>query len=316
MGGTIMLALPLMGAIGAVIILAAIFAAVAFIGATIISIVFAAGTKKRRAEGRKLGGLIAVPIVLYVVSIPILVWFGATFVFPIVDDQLNVRYDDCRDAVVGHEPAELQDCLQTLTAPLPSEGKGSWESLLRLAVEYGDDECVQVIFDQAERQQVSLDVDDSLPGYDSEGELTDATPPLLLALGFDYSTSDMIRVLLDEGADPNITVGEDAVSRLDVLEGETPLHLACQGVARAYIYVDDDERDALQLLEETDEVIDLLLASGADPSAVDGKGRTPWDVYVARVESFVEEGELTEDEAAAILAAREPSLLVEEEFLV
>lgn len=316
MGGTIVFAMFLMGAIGMVIVLAVIFAAVAFIGATIICIVFAAGAKRRRVEGRKLGGLIAVPIVLYVVSIPILVWFGAAFAFPIIDDQLNVRYDDCRDAVVGHDPAELQDSLRNLTEPLPAEGEGSWESLLRLAVEYGDDECVLVIFDQAERQQVSLDVDDPLPGYDSEGELTDATPALLLALGFDYSTFDMICVLLDEGADPNITVEESAVGRLDVPDGAAPLHLACQGVAQAYIYVDADERDALQLLEETDKVIDLLLESGADPSAVDGEGRTPWDIYVERVEGFVEDGELTEKEAAVVLAARGPSLLAEEEFLV
>lgn len=119
MGGTIVFAMFLMGAIGVVIFLAVIFAAVAFIGATIICIVFAAGAKRRRVEGRKLGGLIAVPIVLYVVSIPILVWFGATFVFPVSDDQHNARYDDRGGVVVAHEPAELNDCLQSLTAPVP-----------------------------------------------------------------------------------------------------------------------------------------------------------------------------------------------------
>ena len=305
MGGTFMLAVPIIGAVAIAMLVVVALAAVAFIGATVVSIVFAARTGKRRAQGKKLKGLIAIPIVLYAVSVPVLAWFAVVIAFPIIDADLTIRYDDCSEAIVTHDPIELRECLQTLTDPLPVEGEGSWEELLRVSIEYGDDECVRIVFDEADAQGAPLDVDAPLPSYDSEGVAGDAEPPLLLALGFCYSSPDMIRVLLDEGADPNIAAAAaDGIHASELSEGETPLHLACRGVAGASVYVDDDEQDALQVLGETDEVVDLLLAYGADPAIEDAEGRTSWDNYVARVARFVQYDDLSGDEADRILESR------------
>lgn len=300
-----MLALPIIGAVAIAVLVTVALAALVFIAATVVSIVFAARTKKRRAQGKKLKGLIAIPIVLYAVSVPVLVWFALVIAYPVVDAELTIRYDDCSEAVVTHDPIELRECLQNLTDPLPTEGEGSWEGLLRLTVEYGDDACTRIVFNEARNQGVPLDVDAPLPSYDSEGNEGDAEPPLLLALGFCYSSPDMIRVLLDEGADPNIVAAAaDGIHSSELSEGETPLHAACRGVAGVAVYVDDDENDALQVLEETDEVVDLLLAYGADPSAEDAEGRAPWDNYVACVKRFVQYYGLSEEEAALILEKR------------
>lgn len=305
MGGTFMLALPIIGAMAIAVLVAVALAAIAFIAATVVSIVFAARAGRRRAQGKKLKGLLAIPIVLYAVSVPVLGWFAVAVVCPIADSELTIRYDDCSEAVVTHDPAELRECLQTLTDPLPVEGEGSWEELLRVSIEYGDDECVRIVFDEAEAQGAPLDPDAPLSSYDSEGNAVDAEPPLLLALGFCYSSPDMIRVLLDEGADPNISVAvADGIRSHEFSEGETPLHLACSGVAGVSVYVDDDERDALQVLSETDEVVDLLLSHGADPAIEDAEGRTPWDNYTARVARFVQDDDLSESEAGRILERR------------
>lgn len=70
--------LAMMGAVT----LAIIVAITIFIAATIISIVFAAQRKQRREQGKKLGALIALPIALYTVSIPLLIVFSAAIFIP------------------------------------------------------------------------------------------------------------------------------------------------------------------------------------------------------------------------------------------
>ena len=305
MGGTSMLALPIIGAMALATFVTVALAAVLFVAATVVSIVFALGTKKRRIQGKKLKGLLAVPIVFYMASVPVLVWFTLCIAYPIIDSELTIRYDDCSKAVVSHDPGELRKCLQNLTDPLPVEGEESWEELLVLSVQYGDEDCVRIVFDGAKNQGVSLDADEPLPSYDSDGKVSEVEPPLLMALGFSYDSPDMIRTLLDEGADPNVVVSvNDGIESPELSEGETPLHLACRGVAGILVYTDSNDQDALQVLEETDEVVDLLLAYGADPSAKDAQGKTPWDNYTALVERFVQNGDLSSEDASRILKER------------
>ena len=75
--------LAMMGAVT----LAIIVAITLFIAATIISIVFAAQRKQRREQGKKLGALIALPIALYTVSIPLLIVFSAAIFIPFFPKQ-------------------------------------------------------------------------------------------------------------------------------------------------------------------------------------------------------------------------------------
>lgn len=81
MGGiSVLIMLGMASAIVLAVLALVVFAAMAFIAATVLSIVFACRTGTRRAQGKKLGGLLALPISLYVVSIPILVWFAVSWV--------------------------------------------------------------------------------------------------------------------------------------------------------------------------------------------------------------------------------------------
>ena len=100
----------------------------------------------------------------------------------------------------------------------------------------------------------------------------------------------------------------EGIESPELMEGETPLYLACRGVAGISVYTDSNDHDALQVLEETDEVVDLLLAHGANPSVKDAEGRTPWNNYTALVERFVEYGDLSSEEAAQILENRKDIL--------
>lgn len=309
MGGTLMLALPIIGVIAIGVLVVTALAAALFIAATLVSVVFAVGTKKRRLQGKKLKGLIAIPIIMYMASVPVLVWFSLHIAYPIIDADLTTRYDDCSQAVVSHDPLELRECLQNLTDPLPFEGEESWEDLLALSVEYGDEACVRIVLNEAKAQEVPLDVNAPLTRYDSEGNVSEVEPPLLMALGFSYNSPEMISTLLDEGANPNVVVSSsEGIESPELMEGETPLHLACRGVAGISVYTDSNDHDALQVLEETDEVVDLLFAHGANPSVKDAEGRTPWNNYTALVERFVENGDLSSEEAAQILENRKDIL--------
>lgn len=107
----------------------------------------------------------------------------------------------------------------------------------------------------------------------------------------------------------NVVVSSsEGIESPGLTEGETPLHLACRGVAGISVYTDSNDHDALQVLEETDEVVDLLLAHGANPSVKDAEGRTPWNNYTALVERFVEYGDLSSEEAVQILENRKDIL--------
>lgn len=54
-----------------------------FITATVITIIYACKSNERKIKGEKLGGKIAIPIVLYVISTPVLLLFLFSFIFSI-----------------------------------------------------------------------------------------------------------------------------------------------------------------------------------------------------------------------------------------
>ncbi len=105
MGGiSILMILAMMGAVT----LAIIIAITLFIAATIISIVFAAQRKQRREQGKKLGALIALPIALYTVSIPLLIVFSAAIFIPFFQSSTTITYEDCSQAIISHDFEQLE----------------------------------------------------------------------------------------------------------------------------------------------------------------------------------------------------------------
>lgn len=54
-----------------------------FIAATVITIIYVCKSNERKIKGEKLGGKIAIPIVLYVISTPVLLWFFITFIYSV-----------------------------------------------------------------------------------------------------------------------------------------------------------------------------------------------------------------------------------------
>lgn len=81
MGGcSVLMLLSLLTAVGAVLFCVFLGAAGLFFIATVVSVVFAVRTPKRRERGKKLGPLLAVPLVLYAVSIPVLIYFAVKWI--------------------------------------------------------------------------------------------------------------------------------------------------------------------------------------------------------------------------------------------
>lgn len=309
MGGISVLALFAMMGTAAVALLAVAGIALAlFFAAVVVSIVFAARTKARHARGKKLGGLIAIPIVLFALSVPVLVWFTASFLVPLAHEAATSDYDDCSTAVTTHDSSLLGEHLAVVGAALPLEGPQSWESLLRISVEYGDADCARVVLDEARAQDVPLDIDAPLADYDVDGRPFDETPALLLAVGDEYSSPDMVEALLEHGADPNVTLGVSGTrpgssGEWGIDSQATPLHLACAGVGGSWRFADAGFDDG-RLLSETDEVVDLLVGHGASLGVRDGKGRTPWEVYRGLIGDMQETGSLSAAQTRDILAAR------------
>ena len=62
--------------------LAFLVAAAMFIAAIIVTIVFALRTPSRHRQGKKLGGLIAVPIVLFVLSLLVIIHITESVIIP------------------------------------------------------------------------------------------------------------------------------------------------------------------------------------------------------------------------------------------
>ncbi len=176
---------------------------------------------------------------------------------------------------------------------VPDDGEESYRSLVRLAIEYGDEECVEVLLNDAEEKSSPVDLNVPLDEYNDEGVVTGAEYALAMATDlFFFSSVDMIQVLLEYGANVNV---------LDEY-GNTPLYNACSG------FCSNKFNDEPEQLVETEEVIDVLLEAGADTSAINEEGLTPWDAYQQTIREYEELGAITSEEAAALLSERSETL--------
>ena len=298
MGGfTVAIMFAMMGAFALVIMGVLAVALAAFVAATAVSIVFFCRRKKRAEQGKRLKGLLAVPLVLYALSIPVLVWFAVVWVVPYAADVEGDEFADFSQAVASHEPGALQECFDAGAFSFPSEGPNSLASLLEVAISYGDASCAETVLAEAAALGAPLDVNEPLPSYTVDGEPYDAEYALVRAAGRDYSSARMLGVLLEAGADPN------AASLLDSGTAR-PLHLVCDvswtfGLSGAEL-----ER----ALADAGSAIDLLLAHGADPAAVDAEGRTAGERYVERLGSLVDGGALDRERADRLVAQRAADL--------
>ena len=291
MGGiSVLVMLSVMGALALVLI----GALALFVAATVVSIVFAVRTKNRREQGKKLGARIAIPIAFYAISLPVLIFFAAGVLVPAFQSGTTTSYEDCSRAVVTHEPDQLERCLDAPELQLPEYGPQSYRSLLRVAIEYGDEECARTILEDAESKDRPIDLEQPLADYDADGNPTSADHALCLATSASFSSLDMVQTLVDFGADVNDA--DDA--------GNTPLHNACDDHCTTAIASDTSSAS----LAETDAAIDLLLQAGADPSVRDDEGATPWDRYRETMHRYTADGVLTKEEATAHLAERAKTL--------
>lgn len=301
MGGISVLALfAMMGVLSIVFLTAAAL----FLAATVVSVVFAIRTKKRHAQGKRLRGLIAIPIAMYVVSVPVLLFFSISVIFPACHDGATTDYFDCSNAITRHDPTSLEQALDAPELQLPDDGPQSYRSLVRVGIAYGDEQCVEVVLADARDKGRPVDLNDPLGDYDFEGErIVSSEYALISVTSTDFSSLDMVRVLLDYGADANVA---------DVC-GRTPLHYACVLPCENGSASVEGSSNAASSLREADEVIDLLLSSGADISAKDQNGATPWDLYRSAVRSCTEAGTLSSEDAVEALSDRSEVLEYAEE---
>lgn len=284
--------LVMLAAMGA-LTFALIAAVVMLIAAIVVTAVFAARTKKRRERGKKLGGLVAIPIVLYALSIPVLVFFAAAVFVPAFHAGVTTDYDDCSQAIVSHEPSELDRALEAPDLELSDDGVHSYRNLLRVAIEYGDEECARVLLEDAQEKGRPIDLDEPLAKYDSDGGPVSTEYAIVMATSTSYSSMNMVETLIEFGADVN--VADEA--------GRTPLHHACEGAC-----VNGVTDTGTFAIKDTNAAVDALLAAGADIEARDEGGRTPWDEYRGMVRDNVDDGKITYEEALEILEERAPTL--------
>lgn len=175
-----------------------------FVAAIVVAIVFAVRTPLRRQQGKKLGGLIAIPIVLFVLSLLVIVPITATVVIPAYQSSTTTTYSDCSNAVVTHDADRLDQVLDAPDLNLEIEGQESYRNLLRLTIIYGDAECAETILVDAEEKGLTIDLNQPLIDYDIDGNATDSEYALIMATSTHYSSLEMMNVLIEYGADPSI----------------------------------------------------------------------------------------------------------------
>lgn len=291
MGGiSVLILLAVMSSIAFVIVAALAL----FVAATVISIVFAARTKQRHAQGKKLGPLIAIPISFYAFSIPVLILLGALVLVPAYSSSITTTYQDCSQAIVSHDPEELELCLSAPDLDLADEGPTSYRTLLYIALVYGDEECAGAILTKAKTTDRPIDLNKPLIKYNSDNNPKSSDYALNLATSTSFSSLDMMQMLIDFGADTNSA--DDA--------GNTPLHNACQDNCTTALASDTSSAS----LSETDAAIDLLLSEGANIQIENQLGKTPWDCYVQTMKRYVDDGVLTQAEATVHLDERAKTL--------
>lgn len=92
MGGfsVVLLMLLLMLVFAIVFIIVGIMAIIMFIVATILTITFIVKNEERKASGKQLGGKVAIPVILYLISIPILIFMRSViFSFVVTDNNIS-----------------------------------------------------------------------------------------------------------------------------------------------------------------------------------------------------------------------------------
>lgn len=73
----VLLALLAMLVFAIVFIMVGIMAIIMFIAATVLTILFILKNEEWKARGKQIGGKVAIPVILYLISIPILIFMGS-----------------------------------------------------------------------------------------------------------------------------------------------------------------------------------------------------------------------------------------------
>lgn len=271
MGGcSVLILLGILASVGIVFLTVFLGALGLFIAAVIITIVFAVGTKRRKAEGRKLGALVAIPVILYVISIPVLLFSTVTVIVPTVVSSVTLDYDDAAEAVRTGDTNRLIACLDSLSFSFDAEQGDTPEDLLYIAITYERSESVDVLLDWLEEHDTPIDLNSPIPRY---GTTDDFWQPIIEASDT-HASMDVVTVLAEHGADVNAIEPET---------GWTPLMYACFGEFDRALFNDGYE----DRLSNTEDAIDVLLNHGANPSIVAKDGTTSWELYEQYVGSLI-----------------------------
>lgn len=297
MGGcSVLVLLSALLAVGAAFLAVFLGALGLFLVAVVLTIVFAVRTPRRRAAGKKLGPLIAIPVVLYIISVPVLVLSLTQVIVPAAVDYTTASYADACDAVRHDNPDELERCLMATTFRFDEERGDTPENLLALAFEYRAARVVGPLLDMLDKLGHPIDVNAPLDRTDAEGDAWRSQYPLLWVCEEGNAELEAVQALVERGADINVC--DDAT-------GWTPLMWACSGAFEGYW--DAYKGDDAARLAQTEEAIDCLLDMGADPSIVSVEGDTAWSLFEVYVGDRTI-GDLSEDAAVEALSTYESRL--------
>lgn len=252
-----------------------------FVAATVLSIVFFLRRKRRAMQGKRLGWLAAIPIALYAVSIPVLIFLAVAF-FPGLYSSSD--YESCMNAIVSHDEARLRCALESSDGSIALSGEGSYESLVWEAVSYNDAECLRAVLLWAESQGFAVDLNRPIPDPDRADE---EEYVLLAAVQSPVVSCELLRVLLEFGADPDCS----SVSG----SGTTPLHWVARGLWSP------DSSNAYDRVDYTAGVIALLVDAGADAEVLDAQGLAPRDYFEQYLSDLVENGGISEADMDVVL---------------
>lgn len=286
MGGcSVLVLLGALLAMGAAFLIAFLGALGLFLVAVILTIVFAVRTPRRRAAGKRLGALIAIPIVLYAISIPVLAISLTQVIVPFAVEYTTASYNDACEAVRHDNPDELARCLEATTFAFDDAQGDTPENLLALAFEYRSARCVGPLLDELDKLGYPIDVNAPLSRTDISGDAYRTQYPLLWVCEEGNAELGAVQALVERGADINVQ-DEDT--------GWTPLMWACAGAFEGYW--DAYDGDEAVCLEQTEDAIDQLLAWGADPGVSSVEEDTALSIFEAYVADLQLTG-LPEDDA-------------------
>ena len=276
------------GVLAVVIGLLALAALLAVVG-IVTSVVFAAGTERRRAQGKRLGAKVAIPITCLVFSGLIM---GGLFV---AKAALDASYaptqlrNDVHSRVTSDDIAGLDALLDAHPefSIDDDEGGERW-TLLQTAVRCDEPDMVDHLLARGA---------DANAGAQDDGD--ESNVPLMLAVdwqtygpfaeedkgicsGHDGYDPEVVLALLDAGADANPTT----VYRM----GASPLQLLCTAMFGDGL----DETDAT--------VVQAMIDHGASLSYENGNGKRAVDIF---------EENLTADWAQVNLTTSDPAVIAE-----